>query len=265
MLTKLQLSESDHIALKKYADHAGIEFLSSPFDVASVTFLATLGMRIFKVPSGEITNLPLLRRIGEQHKKVILSSGMSTMIEISEAIDVLCSAGLEKAKISVLHCVTEYPAPYEEIDLLSMCEIQRELDVCVGYSDHTVGFEIPIGAVALGARIIEKHFTLDTQMSGPDHLVSADPIEFAHMVNAIRHIEKAIGKGEKKVQPSEYKNMIHVRKSIVAKCPIHKGDLFSEMNVTVKRPATGISPMQWDSVIGKKALRDFNADEDICL
>jgi N,N'-diacetyllegionaminate synthase len=263
MLKKLELSFDDFIVLKEYCDKLGIMFLSTPFDFESIDFLNSLGVEIFKIPSGEITNLPYLEKIGKLRKKVILSTGMADLGEIEDALDILTSCGTKKEDITILHCNTEYPTPYEDVNLLAMLTIKEAFKVKVGYSDHTLGIEVPIAAVALGASVIEKHFTLDRNMQGPDHKSSLEPNELKAMVKAIRNVEKALGDGIKKPSPSEIKNKIIVRRSIVAKRNIKRGEIFNEENITVKRPATGISPMRWYEILGKTATRDYKEDEII--
>ena len=259
MIKKLELSYDDFYQLKLYCDENRIMFMSSPFDVDSVDFLADLGLSVFKIPSGEITNLPYLRRINSYKRKVILSTGMSTLDEIKIALEIL-----RDCETAVLHCTTEYPCPYKEVNLRVLQTLKQELQVEVGYSDHTNGIEIPIAAVARGATIIEKHFTLDKNMKGPDHKASLEPNELRQMVSAIRHVEDAIsGDGTKRPTESEIKNIDIVRKSIVAKCAIRYGEVFTDDNITTKRPATGLSPMLWDSVLGKQATHDYNEDDMI--
>ena len=266
MLKKLELSQAVHQELIDYCAQKGVQFLSTGFDFESLEFLAGLGITIAKIPSGEITNLPYLRKIATLFPEVILSTGMATITEIKDAVKVLTDNGISKDKITILHCNTEYPTPMEDVNLKAMLHIQRELRVPVGYSDHTLGIEVPIAAVALGATVIEKHFTLDKTLPGPDHKASLEPEELKAMVMAIRNIEKAIGgSGLKEVSKSEAKNKPIARKSIVATKTIKKGDLFSVENLTVKRPGTGISPMQWDNVIGKTAKKDFEEDDLIEL
>ena len=266
MLKKLELSQAVHQELIDYCAQKGVQFLSTGFDFESLEFLAGLGITIAKIPSGEITNLPYLRKIATLFPEVILSTGMATITEIKDAVKVLTDNGISKDKITILHCNTEYPTPMEDVNLKAMLHIQRELGVPVGYSDHTLGIEVPIAAVALGATVIEKHFTLDKTLPGPDHKASLEPEELKAMVMAIRNIEKAIGgSGLKEVSKSEAKNKPIARKSIVATKTIKKGDLFSVENLTVKRPGTGISPMQWDEVIGKIAKKDFEEDDLIEL
>ena len=266
MVKKLELSFEQFVELEKYCQQKGVQFLSTGFDFESLEFLAGLGITIAKVPSGEITNLPYLRKVATLFPEVILSTGMATITEIKDAVKVLTDNGISKDKITILHCNTEYPTPMEDVNLKAMLHIQRELGVPVGYSDHTLGIEVPIAAVALGATVIEKHFTLDKTLPGPDHKASLEPEELKAMVMAIRNIEKAIGgSGLKEVSKSEAKNKPIARKSIVATKTIKKGDLFSVENLTVKRPGTGISPMQWDNVIGKTAKKDFEEDDLIEL
>lgn len=266
MLKKLELSQAVHQELIDYCTKKGVQFLSTGFDFESLEFLAGLGITIAKIPSGEITNLPYLRKVATLFPEVILSTGMATITEIKDAVKVLTDNGVSKDKITVLHCNTEYPTPMEDVNLKAMLHIQRELGVSVGYSDHTLGIEVPIAAVALGATVIEKHFTLDKTLPGPDHKASLEPEELKAMVMAIRNVEKAIGgSGLKEVSKSEVKNKPIARKSIVATKTIKKGDLFSVENLTVKRPGTGISPMQWDEVIGKTAKKDFEEDDLIEL
>ncbi len=265
MIKKLELSFDDYKDLKRYCEEKGIIFLSSPYDLESIDFLNEIGLEIFKIPSGEITNLPYLRKIGSLKKKVIMSTGMSDLKEIEDALNILVDTGTRKENITVLQCNTEYPTPFEDVNLLAMLTIKNAFNVNVGYSDHTLGIEVPIAAVALGATVIEKHFTLDRNMEGPDHRASIEPEELKAMIKAIRNIEKALGNGIKKPSPSERKNMSVARKSIVAVKDIKKGEIFTEENITVKRPCMGISPMKWDNVIGKKAIRDFNEDDLIEL
>ena len=258
MIKKLELSFEQFIELKRYCDEMRIKFLSTPFDLESIEFLKKLGMKVWKVPSGEITNLPYLRKIAEVADEIILSTGMSDLDEISKAVEILKK---ENKKISILHCNTEYPTPMEDVNLRAMELLKEKFNVEVGYSDHTLGIEVPIAAVALGAKIIEKHFTLDKNMEGPDHKASLEPEELKKMVTGIRNIEKALGKKQKEVTESEKKNKDIARKSIVAKKNIKKGEIFTEESLTVKRPGNGISPMQWDEVIGKISIRNFEEDE----
>ena len=265
MLRQLELSEEMHEILISYCCDRNIEFFSTGFDIESLDYLSTLGFQRFKIPSGEITNLPYLRHIGALGKPLILSTGMSTIDEVGAAIKVLEASGTPRSKITVLHCNTEYPTPMQDVNLLAMQSIRECFDVAVGYSDHTSGFEVSIAAVALGATVIEKHMTLDTNMAGPDHKASIEPQEFAAMVLAIRNIEQSLGDGIKRPSPSELKNKPIARKSLVASRPIKAGESFSLLNVTVKRPGSGISPMRWDEVMGRVAVRDFAADELISL
>lgn len=262
MLKKLELSEEQHEHLIAYCKEKNVKFFSTAFDLDSLKYLHSVGLDMVKIPSGEITNLPYLRKAALLFKKVILSTGMSTMREINDAMNVFLKAGIAKEDITILHCNTEYPTPMEDVNLKAMLYIQREFGTAVGYSDHTMGIEVPIAAVALGATVIEKHFTLDKMMEGPDHKASLEPNELKAMVSAIRNIEKTLsGNGEKAVSLSEQKNITIARKSIVAKTKIKQGEKFSEINITVKRPGTGISPMKWDEVVGCKAKRDFEPDE----
>lgn len=256
MVKKLQLSFSDFKLLKAYCEEKGIMFLSTPFDLESCDFLNDLGLQIFKIPSGEITNLPYLRKINSFKKKIILSTGMATLNEIQDALDVL-----KDCEVSLLHCTTEYPCPYNNVNLKAMQTMREHFGLEVGYSDHTQGVEVPIAAVAMGATIIEKHFTLDKNMEGPDHKASLEPKELRQMVTSIRNIEKAMGNGVKEPQESEKKNIEIARKSLVAKTDIKKGEILSEKNITVKRPGSGISPMKWDEIIGTSATKDYYEDE----
>ena len=261
MLKKLELNLDAHKQLNDYCKEKDIIFLSTPFDHSSIDLLYELDIKIFKIPSGEITNLPYLRHIGSLEKNIILSTGMSTLREIGAALSVLVDSGTRKENISVLHANTMYPTPMEDVNLNAMKTIRKEFDVAVGYSDHTIGIEVDIAAVAMGATIIEKHFTLDKTMNGPDHKASIEPKELRDMVSAIRNIEKALGNNQKKASPSEQVNKNIVRKSITAKCIIKKGERLTEDNLIVKRPGTGISPMKWDKVIGTLAMTDYKADE----
>ncbi len=264
MVKKLELSFQDFIDLKNYCDKVGIIFMSTPFDFESIDFLNSIGMEIFKIPSGEITNLPYLERIGKLNKKVILSTGMADLGEIEDALDILIQSGTKKENITVLHCNTEYPTPYEDVNLRAMLTIKEAFKVNVGYSDHTPGIEIPIAAVALGATVIEKHFTLDKNMPGPDHKASLEPKELKEMITSIRNVEKALGDGIKKPSKSELKNIHIARKYIVAKKDIKKGEIFSEENLTVKRTGKeGISPMRWYEIVGKRSPKDFKEDEAV--
>lgn len=263
MLKKLELTPEMHVHLIEHCKKRNIMFLSTPFDIDSLHYLVVCGVDIIKIPSGEITNYPLLREVGKTGKKVILSSGMGTLEETESAVKVLTENGC--MDITVLHCNTEYPTPYQDVNLKAMLTIKERLGVGVGYSDHTLGIEIPIAAAALGAEVIEKHFTLDKKMEGPDHKASLEPDELQAMVKAIRNIELALGDGEKKPSESEKKNIDIARKSIVARCDISKGETYTEENLTTKRPGKGISPMRWNEIIGQKAIRNFSADELIEL
>ena len=263
MLKKLELSYDSFVRLKEYCDKIGICFLSTPFDFDSIDFLNSLNMPFWKIPSGEVTNYPYLVALAKTGKPVVMSTGMCEMSEISDAIKVLKDNGTKDIKL--LHCNTEYPTPFEDVNLAAMKTIRDAFNVEVGYSDHTKGIEVPIAAVALGATIIEKHFTLDRNMEGPDHKASLEPDELKQMVNSIRNIEKAIGTGQKEPSASEKKNIAIARKSIVAKKVIKAGEILSPDNITVKRPGTGISPMRWNEIIGTKAVKDYYEDEIIQL
>ena len=265
MIKKLELDENAHRVLISYCKDKGIMFLSTPFDHDSIDLLNSFEMPIFKIPSGEITNLPYLRHIGGLSKEVILSTGMANLREVQDALEVLIMAGASEEKITVLHATTEYPCPIDEVNLRAMQTIKATFGVKVGYSDHTQGIEVPIAAVAMGASIIEKHFTLDRTMDGPDHKASLEPDELKAMVQAIRQIEQALGDGVKEPSESERKNIFVTRKSILASRPIEIGETFSENNLVVKRPGNGISPMRWYEIIGHKATRNFSADELIEL
>ena len=265
MLKKLELSHADHEELMTYCHEKGIRFFSTAFDIDSIEYLHSLDLGLWKIPSGEITNYPYLRKIAQYHEPVILSTGMCELSDIEATVNVLVEFGVEKEQITILHCNTEYPTPYEDVNLRAMLEIRDRFGVNVGYSDHTKGIEVPIAAVALGATVIEKHFTLDKNMEGPDHKASLEPDELKSMVVAIRNIERALGAGHKTVSESEQKNIEIARKSIVAACPIKKGEMFTEDNLTVKRPGNGISPMRWNEVIGKVATKDFEEEEMIAL
>jgi N,N'-diacetyllegionaminate synthase len=254
-----------HEALISHCRSRGIRFLSSAFDTESVGLLAGLGLDRFKIPSGEITNLPFLRHVGRYRKPVILSTGMATLGEIEAALEVLEQSGTAREHITVLHCNTEYPTPLPDVNLRAMLTIRNAFGVAVGYSDHTAGIEVAIAAVALGATVIEKHFTVDRNMPGPDHKASLEPAELKAMVTAIRNIEKALGDGIKRPTASEAPNKPIARKSLVAARAIRAGEVFTDSNLAVKRPGTGVSPMQWDQVLGRKAPRDFAPDELIEL
>lgn len=265
MLQKLELSEADHHELLEYCQSKKIKFLSTAFDVDSIDLLKSLGIRLGKIPSGEMTNLPYLRRMAAAFPQIIFSTGMCSMEDIQATYDVLIKAGTKPENITVLHCNTEYPTPMQDVHLKAMNTIRENLGVQVGYSDHTLGIEIPIAAVALGASVIEKHFTLDKNSKGPDHKASLEPSELRAMVLAIRNIEAALGDSKKQMSASEEKNKTIARKSLVAKWPITKGETFSEENITAKRPGDGISPMFIDDVLGKVAKQNFEADQPIEL
>ena len=261
MLEKLALTQKDFTELNRYCREKQIGFLSTPFDLDSIEFLDTFDMDFWKLPSGEITNLPYLEQIGQTRKPVVMSTGMSSLQEVKDAAAVLRKAGAKE--LTLLHCNTQYPTPMEDVNLRAMQTLEKELNLPVGYSDHTQGIEIPVAAVAMNACIIEKHFTLDRSMEGPDHKASLEPDELKAMVQAVRNVEQALGNGKKEPSPSELGNISVVRKSIVAKCGIKKGDTFTEDNLTVKRPGNGISPMRWYEMIGKQAERDFAEDEPV--
>ena len=263
MLKNLELSFNDFLEINEYCNKKDIEFLSTAFDLESIDFLNSIGLKRWKIPSGDITNLPYLIKIARLGKPVILSTGMSTMLDIKNAVSILKEKG--SGEITILHCTTEYPTPYKDVNLNAMNTIKNEFKVPVGYSDHTEGIEVPIAAVAMGATVIEKHFTLDRNMEGPDHKASLEPDELKLMVSSIRNIELAMGDGMKKPADSEIKNMTVARKSIVASKDISKGEIFTENNLTVKRPGNGISPMKWFEVLGQTATRDFKEDELIEL
>ncbi len=265
MLKKLELSPEQHIELIAYCNEKGIKFFSTAFDLESIDFLASLKLGLWKIPSGEITNYPYLKQIALKKEPVILSTGMCDMTDIDNAIQVLLKFGVTKEQITVLHCNTEYPTPMHDVNLNAMKAIADKFEVNIGYSDHTKGIEVPIAAVALGATVIEKHFTLDKTMEGPDHKASLEPQELIAMTTAIRNIEMALGSGEKKVTSSEINNKSVARKSIVASQYIQVGDVLTESNLTVKRPGTGISPMLWENVLGTKATKSYQPDELIEL
>lgn len=265
MLRKLELSEADHRLLMARCEEKGIKFLSTAFDLDSIDFLASLNLDFWKVPSGEITNFPYLRKIGAQKGRIVLSTGMCVPEEIGQAIDVLVRFGAKRDNITLLHCNTEYPTPMPDVNLRAMVQMRADFGLNVGYSDHTRGIEVPIAAVALGAAVIEKHFTLDRSLPGPDHKASLEPSELKEMVKAIRNVEQALGTAQKCVTESEGKNRSVARKSIVAARPIRKGELLSEDNLAAKRPGTGISPMLWESVIGTPAIKDYAPDDLIQL
>ena len=261
MIKKIHLKLEEYIPLKEYCEKKRIRFLSTPFDLESIHFLNELGMDIWKIPSGEINNYPYLLEIAKTKKPVIMSTGMSTLDEIGQAIQVLRSNGT--TKITLLHCTTEYPTAYEDVNLSAMQMMRMHFNCEIGYSDHTLGIAVPVAAVAMGAAIIEKHFTLDKKMQGPDHKASLEPVELREMIKQIRNIEKAIGRGVKEPAASEIKNIVIARKSIVAKRRIVKGEVFTEQNLTTKRPGNGISPMEWCNIIGTAAKRDYEEDEQI--
>ena len=261
MLKKLELSQAQHEELVSYCKQKGVRFLSTAFDLESIEYLHSLHLGVWKIPSGEITNYPCLKKIAQYGEPVIMSTGMCSMDDVEQAISVLLKNGLTKEQITLLHCNTEYPTPMQDVNLKAMLQLRDEFGIKVGYSDHTKGIEVPIAAVALGAEVIEKHFTLDRNLPGPDHKASLEPNELKAMVDAIRNIKQALGNGQKCVSASEEKNMAIARKSIVAARDIKKGELLTENNLTTKRPGTGISPMCWEEVIGTKAIRDFEEDE----
>ncbi|PIP98575.1 MAG: N-acetylneuraminate synthase [Shewanella sp. CG18_big_fil_WC_8_21_14_2_50_42_11] len=261
MLKRLELSEEDHQELVVHCQQQQIEFMSTPFDLQSIQFLNGLGVERFKIPSGEITNYPYLKMVGAYNKEIVLSTGMATLSDIEAALNLLIDSGTDKDKITILHATTDYPTQMQDVNLTAMQTIAQAFKVKVGYSDHTPGIEVPTAAVALGASIIEKHFTLDKNLPGPDHKASLEPDELKAMVKAIRNIEVALGDGIKRPSVSEQKNMQVARKSLIALTDIKKGDVFSEQNLTVKRPGLGISPMRWNEIIGKVAQKDYQADE----
>lgn len=265
MVRKLELGEAEHKTLIEHCKEKGIMFMSAPFDLESIDLLSELGLEIMKIPSGEITNLPYLRKIGSLGKRIIMSTGMADLKEIEDALNILLQSGTDRTNITILHCNTEYPTPFEDVNLSAMLTIKDALNVNVGYSDHTLGIEVAIAASALGADVIEKHFTLDKTLPGPDHKASLEPGELKAMVQAIRNIERSLGDGIKKPSSSEIKNIAVARKSIVAKKCINKGEVFTTDNITSKRPGTGVNPMEWDNVIGKAAKGDFAEDEMIEL
>lgn len=266
MLKKLELSSMQHELLIDYCKQKGVSFFSTAFDLDSLQYLADIGLDLVKIPSGEITNLPYLRKAAQLFKRIIISTGMCTLDEIRNAFNVFISLGVLPNDITILHCNTEYPTPMEDVNLKALYHIKNEFETPIGYSDHTLGIEVPIAAVALGAVMIEKHFTLDKTMDGPDHKASLEPKELKAMVTAIRNIEAALsGNGIKEPSQSELKNILIARKSIVAKRNIKKGDIYTEENITVKRPGNGISAMDWDNVIGKAAVKDFQQDELIII
>jgi N,N'-diacetyllegionaminate synthase len=265
MLRRLELTRDSHVALIAHCKSRGIQFFSTAFDSGSIDLLAELGLDRFKIPSGEITNLPYLRHIGRFRKPVILSSGMATLGEIEAALEVLGGAGIPREFVTVLHCNTEYPTPIADVNLRAMLTIRDAFGVAVGYSDHTLGIEVAVAAAALGASVIEKHFTLDRGLSGPDHKASLEPFELKAMIVAIRNIERALGDGIKRPSASEAKNISIARRSLVAARAIRAGEIFDDTNLTAKRPGTGLSPMRWDEIVGRTASRHFAPDELIEL
>lgn len=266
MLKKLELSRDQHEQLIKYCKEKKIKFFSTAFDLSSLDYLAAIGLKLVKIPSGEITNLPYLKKAASLFKEIIISTGMSTMQEIKDALNVFLELGIAKDSVTILHCNTEYPTPMKDVNLKAMLSIGEKFGVKVGYSDHTLGIEVPIAAVALGACVIEKHFTLDKSLPGPDHAASLEPDELMAMCKAIRNIESALsGSGIKEPSASEMKNIAIARKSIVAKTDIERGSIFTEENITTKRPGIGISAMKWDEILGTKAIKNFNEDDLIEL
>lgn len=265
MLKKLELSQAVHEELIAYCNKKGIRFFSTAFDMDSIDYLHSLEMGLWKIPSGEITNYPYLRKIAQYQEPVILSTGMCELSDIEAGMNVLLEFGVKKEQITILHCNTEYPTPFEDVNLKAMLEIGEKFGIKIGYSDHTKGIEVPIAAVALGATVIEKHFTLDKNMEGPDHKASLEPAELKAMVSAIRNIEQALGTGHKTISESERKNIEIARKSIVAARPIKAGELLTEENLTVKRPGNGINPMRWNEVVGTRAVQSFNEEDPIQL
>lgn len=261
MCKKIHLKYDDYYIIKKHCEDIGISFLSTPFDLDSIEFLENLGCSVWKIPSGEITNLPYLEKIAATHKPIILSTGMCTLDEIEAAVSVLKNFGA--GEITLLHCTTQYPTPYEDVNLRAMISLKNRFNCKVGYSDHTKGIEVAIAAVAMGAEIIEKHFTLDRNMEGPDHKASLEPYELSQMIQSIRNIEQALGDGKKVPAISEVANRDIARKSIIASRMIKKGELLTEENITTKRPGNGISPMRWYEILGTRAVRDFMEDEMI--
>ena len=261
MCKAIHLPLTDYVRLKAICGEMGIGFMSTPFDLVSIDVLEELGMDYYKIPSGEITNLPYLRKIASKGRPVIMSTGMSELSEIADAIAVLEDGGLKRCQITLLHCNTQYPTPFCDVNLAAMHTIAERFGTAVGYSDHTRGIEVPVAAVALGAKMIEKHFTLDCTMEGPDHKASLEPDSLKAMVDAIRNVEQAIGSADKHATASETPNKVVARKSIVAACEIAEGELLTERNITVKRPGNGISPMRWDEVLGTRAKRNFHYDE----
>lgn len=265
MAKKIHLPLDAYKGLKEYCEKNNIIFLSTPFDMKSLELLLSFNMPYMKIPSGEITNYPYLKKIGEQNMNVIISTGMATLLDVKECLDLITASGTEKNKVTLLHCTTEYPAPLEDVNLKAMLTLKETFGVNVGYSDHTKGIEVSIAAAAMGATVIEKHFTLDKNMEGPDHVASLEPNELAEMVRCIRNVDLAMGDGVKQIVASEEKNIVIARKSILAAHNIEEGEVFSEENLIVKRPGSGINPMRWNEVIGEKAKRKFLKDELIEL
>lgn len=264
MLKKLELSHENHLELITYCKEIGVSFLSTAFDDEGVDYLDSLGIDLFKIPSGEITNYPYLRTIAQKKKQVIMSTGMASLEEVNASLDVLLKYGLKKEQITILHCNTEYPTPMKDVNLKAMEQIGEELNVSVGYSDHTMGIEIPIAAAAMGAKVIEKHFTLDRNLPGPDHKASLEPSELKAMVSSIRNIELAVsGSGQKEPSESEFKNILTARKSIHLKKGLKKGDKIKEEDMIALRPGDGISPMEWKNVIGKKLIKDYQVNSSL--
>lgn len=265
MLKKLELGREAHLKLKAYCRRLGIDFLSSPFDLPSADFLLGLGLRFMKIPSGEITNLPLLRKLGASGRPLLLSTGMATLAEVRAALKALCEAGARKKDVFLLHCNTEYPTPMRDVNLKAMAAMGKKFGLRFGYSDHTLGITVPVAAAALGAGVIEKHLTLDNRMKGPDHKASLEPAEFGAMVAGVRAVEEALGDGAKRPSPSERRNAPVARKSLTAAAPIKKGEKFTGDNIAAMRPGGGLSPMLWDKVVGRRARRAFAPGEKIKL
>ncbi|MBS1492828.1 MAG: N-acetylneuraminate synthase [Bacteroidetes bacterium] len=265
MAKKIHLPLEAYKELKEYCEKNNIMFLSTPFDMKSLELLLSFNMPYMKIPSGEITNYPYLKRIGEQNMNVIISTGMSTLNDVEECLNLIVASGTDKEKITLLHCTTEYPTPLEDVNLKAMLTLKDTFNVNVGYSDHTKGIEVSIAAAAIGATVVEKHFTLDKTMEGPDHLASLEPYELAEMVRCIRNVDLAMGDGDKQIAASEEKNIVIARKSILAAHDIEEGEVFTDENLIVKRPGSGINPMRWNEVVGKKAKRKFSKDEFIEL
>lgn len=261
MLKKLELGEEEHVQLMNHARQNRIRMISTPFDEESADLLHRLNVDLYKIGSGDLTNILLLRKLAKYGKPVILSTGMADLGEIRQALEIIEQAGLPRSMVTLLHANTDYPTPFQDVNLRAIQTLAHEFGTAVGYSDHTVGIEVPVAAVALGAKVIEKHFTLDRNMEGPDHQASLEPPELLEMVRSIRNIEQALGSAMKEPSPGERKNMAAARKSIVAACPISKGEAFTERNLTVKRPGTGICPLRWDEIIGTFASRDYHTDE----